>query len=172
MSQWKNKDNAANSVIWGPTNVNKAPTATERDRMFANTTVGAYVANAAIGQVGITNAELSGNPGATPGWNVWKAGTGQIESITINTAGRLYANTDTFVIAAPSGGANASGNVITNATGNTVGFEIKSAGYGFRAKNPTITLTTAAGTAGSFTAVAGGRAGRVQFETLVAMTIT
>lgn len=170
MSQWGKNDNAANSTLWGPAAVNKAPTATERDRLFGNTTVGAYVANAAVGQFGITAAEIGGNPPvAHTGWTLRQAGTGPLESITINTAGRLYANSDTFVVAAPAGGANASGNVVTNAAGNVASFEIKNAGRGFTAKNPTVTITTAAGTGLSATGVAGGRAGRVTFETLVAM---
>ena len=172
MSQWGRNDNAANSVIWAAAQVNKAPTATERDRLFGNTTVGSYIANAVVGQVGITNAELSGNPGATPGWNLWTRGTGPIETVRVTTPGRLYANSDTFVIAAPAGGANATGNVVTNAAGNAIALNLTSAGRGFWTKNPTVTITTATGTGGAFAAVAGGRAGRVNFETLVAMTLS
>lgn len=168
---WGNKDNAANSVLWAPTNVNKAPTATERDRLYGNTTVGSYFSGAVKGQVGIDPSEVASNPGSTAGWNLKTTGTGSIASLSINTAGSGYANTATFVIAAPAGGANATGNVVTNAAGNAVGYTLTNAGSGFTTKNPTVVIT-GGGTGAAYTATAGGRAGRVHFETLVASTLS
>ena len=174
MAQWGKLDQADNSVIWAPTSVKKAPTATERTRLYGNTTVDAYVTNIAVGQFGVSPAEAVNTAGegkkvAHAGWNLRTTGTGPLATIVVGAAGRGYANSDTFVITAGVGGVNATGNLVTNATGNVVSTVITNAGSKFVAKTPTLTITTAAGTGATVTATAGGRAGRVQYETLVAM---
>ncbi len=128
----------------------------------------------AVGQFGVSAAEATNTTGegkkvAHAGWNLRTAGVGPLASITIAAAGTLYANTNTFSVAAGTGGTNATGNVVTNAAGNVVSFSITSSGANFNSATPTVTITTATGSGASLTARAGGRAGRVQYETLVAM---
>jgi hypothetical protein len=170
MSQWGNLDQANNSVLWGVVQAKRAPTATERDAFYGNTSVNAYVSDIAIGQFGVSAAEAANTTGegkkvAHAGWNLRTLGTGSLSGVVVVSAGTGYANSDTLSIAATT---PATGNLITNATGNVVSFSVTS-GADFTSATPTVTITTAGGTGASITATAGGRAGRVQYETLVAM---
>ena len=58
MSQWKNDDSAANSVLWGVTQFKKAPTAANRNEFFGNTTADAYVTGITAGQYGVDTSEI------------------------------------------------------------------------------------------------------------------
>ena len=57
MSQWKNEDSAANSVIWGVAGYNKAANVANRDVFFGNTTQDAYNTGVIVGQFGVAAAE-------------------------------------------------------------------------------------------------------------------
>lgn len=59
MSQWKKDDSAANSVLWGVTQYNKAPNTANRNAFFGNTTADAYVDGITVGQYGVNNGELA-----------------------------------------------------------------------------------------------------------------
>ena len=174
MSLWGNVDNAANSTIYAASQVNKTPNTANRTTLFQNTTVGAFLTNVAVGQFGVSAAEAANTAGEGKkvphaGWNLRVQGTGPLGDVTVGVAGKGYANSDTFVVAAGTGGTNATGNLVTNATGNVVAVSITSLGGGFTSPTPTVTITTAAGSNAVITATASGRAGRVQYETLVAM---
>ncbi len=179
MALWGKNDSAADSTKFAPAQVNRAPTAGNRTTLFGNTTTGAWQNNGvamkiAVGQFGVSAAEAANTTGegkrvAHAGWNLRTRGTGPLSAITVATAGRLYANSDTFSVAAGTGGTNATGNVITNAVGNVVSFSVSNWGANFNAAAPTVTITTSTGTGASLTATAGGRAGRITYETLVAM---
>ena len=74
----------------------------------------------------------------------------------------------------PSGTTNATATLSTNATGGIVTSTLTTPGAGFVLVNPTATIANSTGgvTAGSgatLVATAGGRAGRVLYESLVAM---
>ena len=178
MALWGKNDSAADSTKFAPTQVNRTPDAANRTTLFGNTTTGAWQNNGvamkkAVGQFGVSAAEAANTAGegkkvAHAGWNLRTRGVGPLTSVTVTAAGSGYANTETFVIAAGTGGTNATGNVVTNATGNVVSVSISNWGANFNAAAPTVTLT-ANGVGATITAVAGGRAGRVQYETLVAM---
>jgi hypothetical protein len=81
MSQWKNDDSAANSVLWGVAQYNKTANGTNRDAFFGNTTADAYVTGVTVGQYGVDTAEMdaireeSGSP-AHAGWVVRTEGSG------------------------------------------------------------------------------------------------
>ena len=179
MALWGKNDSAADSTKFAPTQVNRTPDAANRTNLFGNTTTGAWQNNGvamkkAVGQFGVSAAEAANTAGegkkvAHAGWNLRTRGTGPLTSITIAAAGGSYANSDTFAVAAGTGGTNATGNVVTNATGNVVSYSVSNWGANFNSAAPTVTITTSTGTGASLTAVAGGRAGRVQYETLVAM---
>lgn len=176
MALWGNKDQANNSPAYATASVNLAPTAVNANTLFNNTTLGAFnnngiAMNKAVGQFGVdvseaANTATEGTKVAHAGWNLRTVGAGPLASITVAAAGAGYANSDTFVIA---GSTNATGNLVTNATGNVVSYSLTSGGGVFTSATPTVTITTAAGTNASLTATAGGRAGRVSYETLVAM---
>jgi hypothetical protein len=179
MALWGATDNANNSTIFAAQQVNRTANEANRTILFGNTTVGIFQNNGvdmkvAVGQFGVSPAECSNTAGegkmvAHAGWNLRTRGTGPLTGITVAVPGRLYTNADTFSVAAGAGGTNATGNVVTNATGNLVSVSYTNGGADFTTAAPVVTITTAAGLTGSLTAVAGGRAGRTQYETLVAM---
>lgn len=179
MALWGKNDSAADSTIYAAAQVNRTANATNRTTLFNNVTTGAFQNNGvnmkqAVGQFGVSAAEAANTSGegkrvAHAGWNLRTRGTGPLVSITVAAAGTGYANADTFSVAAGTGGTNATGNLVTNATGNVVSYSITAGGANFNSATPTVTITTAGGTSASLTATAGGRAGRVQYETLVAM---
>lgn len=179
MALWGKNDSAADSTIYAAQQVNRTPNTANRTTLFDNVTTGDFQNNGvnmnkAVGQFGVSAAEAANTAGegkkvAHAGWNLRTAGVGPLASITVAAAGRLYSNADTFSVAAGTGGTNATGNLVTNSTGNVVSYSITTGGANFNSATPTVTITTAAGTGASLTATAGGRAGRVQYETLVAM---
>jgi hypothetical protein len=88
MSQWKNDDSAANSVLWGVTQFNKAPNTANRDAFFGNTTADAYVTGITAGQYGVDTSEIAATREAAEsrpahaGWVTRVEGSG-------NRAGRI-----------------------------------------------------------------------------------
>lgn len=185
MAQWGKNDNAANSVVWGTTSVNLPANSANRSTLYQNVTVGAFKNNnvsmkKAVGQFGVSAAEAANTSGegkkvAHAGWNLRTVGTGSLASLVITAAGKGYANGDVITINAGTGGTNATATVATSPLGNVTSVSITSVGAGFKTTAPTgITVANStggatAGTLATFTAAVGGRAGRVQYETLVAM---
>lgn len=151
--------------------------------MFSNVTPGAFINNMATGVFGVSAQEMANNTlnnspehGAHAGWIYRKAGTGPIVSVGITAGGSGYNNTDVMTISSPQASGNATVALGTNSTGGVTSLTITNSGAGFLAVNATANISIAnstggatAGTGGSFTATAGGRAGRVHSETLVAM---
>ena len=152
--------------------------------MFNNTTPSAFLSGAAVGVFGVDTTEIavSNSYGvAHAGWNLRRAGTGSIVagSFTSNSTTLGYNNADIVVIKSPVAGGNASFSMTTNATGGNLSLTLTNAGSGFNVVTiPTsnIFITNATGgtaagntTVTNFVVTAGGRAGRVHYETLVAM---
>lgn len=151
-------------------------------RMFNNTTPGAFINGAAVGVFGadVTETAVSNADGiAHAGWLLRREGTGSILSGVYANTGVGYDNTDVLVVNSPAAGGNAQFSISTNATGGNVQLTLTTAGYGFTSVTiPTSNLFVTNSTGGtatgntttaSFTVIAGGRAGRVHYETLVAM---
>ena len=153
-------------------------------RMFNNVTPGVFIPGQAVGVFGAdaTEVAVSNTKGiAHAGWVVRRAGTGSLASFTINASATAlgYDNTDIITVKSQQAGGNATVTFTTNATGGSLVFTITNAGAGFDVVTiPTsnISITNATGgtasgntTVTNFIATAGGRAGRVHFETLVAM---
>jgi len=154
--------------------------------MFNNTTPGAFITNQTVGIFGVSATEMANNilNNSTEmpqhaGWNLRKAGTGSIISFTTNGGTQTaYNNTDVIVVTSQQAGGNASITFTTNATGGNLQFTIANKGAGFTnvtipTSNISITNSTGGTASGNatvtyFTATAGGRAGRVHYETLVA----
>ena len=186
MSLWGMIDRANNSPFFATAQVNLAPTAANANAVFGNTTFGVFLNNGvamkqAVGSFGIDvveagNTVSGGTKAAHAGWNLRTAFTGPLSTITVTTVGKLYTNGDIVTVNPGAGlvSSNATAVIATNASGNIISTSITSVGAGFITTAPTdITVANSTGgaTTGSnavFTAVAGGRAGRVQLETLVA----
>lgn len=151
--------------------------------MFNNTTPSAFISGQAVGVFGVDTTEEAVNRKsqgiAHAGWNLRRAGTGSIVSGVYTNTGTGYNNADIVVIKSPVAGGNATFSMVTNATGSNVALTLTNAGFGFNvATIPTsyifVTNSTGGTAAGNstvtyFSVTAGGRAGRVHYETLVAM---
>jgi len=142
--------------------------------LFNNTTVSAFHNNMAVGVFGANASEVASNDKVpTVGWHLVRQGTGPVKTVTFSAGGTGYANTDLFKVS--GGTVNATGTVTTNATGGITSLTITSPGKGFSsvsAANVAVTNSSGGASAGSnavFTVTLGGRAGRVHYETLVAL---
>lgn len=159
-------------------------------RMFNNVTPSTFIPGQAVGVFGISATEQANNKsnsnehGAHAGWNVRRAGTGPIVSGVYTGSGTGYDNTDVLVVKSPVAGGNATFSISTNSTGGAVTLTLTTGGFGFTGtsmgnvqiatSNLAITNSTGGTATGNttvtnFTVMAGGRAGRVHHETLVAM---
>jgi hypothetical protein len=105
MAQWGNTDDAANSVLWATTAVNLTPNTTNQTALFGNTTVGAFIAGEAVGQFGLSAAEIS------------VSGNAAVQQYIITNAGSGYAANATVSVANTTGGANTLAANSTVATG-------------------------------------------------------
>lgn len=172
-------------ALWGSNSAiaNNAPKTGIIDRSdvrgntaFGNTTVGAFRTNQAIGVFGVDTAETinaAANAVTHAGWVKVVQGVGSVANLVIVAGGSSYTNTD--LIRVSGGTSNASGTLVTNSTGGITSVTITGAGAGFKSvATSTVAVTnssggTSAGSSATFTLTLGGRAGRVQMETLVAM---
>ena len=140
---------------------------------YANTQINATVQNAALGIFGVDTVEQAAATAAQgvpqhAGWIARKVGMGPIVSITAN-AGSTGANgfitfTGGNGIGATAGATAANAAVSVNTAGYITSITINNPGL--YANTPVATL---AGSNAVFTITMGGRANRVQTETLVAM---
>lgn len=181
MSLWGNNDNATG---------NNKPKYANTTYRISNSTINGSKANTSkyYGAVyGVspqeqsnTLAKVDGSHSQHAGWVSQKIGTGPIASITITSGGAGY-NANGFLTI--SGGGDGTVNVAyiiansrntlqnfsTNAWWNAVTtLVINSPGAGFNVA-PTIIAGGANISSATFSIGLGGRAGRVQYETLVAM---
>ena len=176
MPLWGGTDVAANSTSFALNQLNKTANSANRTALFGNTTMGAFVSGQTVSQEGLKTSEIGSSTGsAHAGWALKTTGTGSIVSISISAGGTGYANTDLVrVTATGTGSVNASATLTTNATGGITAITITNTGAGFVSVNPTAAVTnatggTSGGSGATLVATAGGRAGRVSYETLVAM---
>lgn len=149
--------------------------------MFGNTTPGAFISGAAYGVFGVDSTEMGlQHISGHAGWVLRKAGTGPVVSVVYtNGSASGYNNADVIVVKSTQAGGNATIAMTTNSTGGALTLSITNAGAGFLVKsipvsNLAITNSTGGTPAGNstvtaFAVTAGGRAGRVSYETLVAM---
>lgn len=155
--------------------------------LFNNTTAGAFIPGMETGIFGVSATEMANNVlngskerGAHAGWNFRRAGTGPIVGIFANATLAGYNNNDIITVRSPAtGGANARITFTTNATGGSLSFTIANPGSGFDlvtipTSNISVTNATGGTAAGNTTVTnlvvtAGGRAGRIHHETIIAM---
>lgn len=175
MSLWGNLDASNNAPKQAATTGygGNTPQVTANGQVYySNTAISAFINKNAIGIFGVDAAEQAAATVAQgipqhAGWVVRKVGTGPITTITANT-GAVGVNS--FIIFSGGNGIAGSGNTAANASisVNTAGYitSITINNLGLYANTPIATPNT--GNA-AFTITMGGRANRVQTETLVAM---
>lgn len=180
MSGWGKLDNANNAPSYKIVDTSAANGQT----MYANVVADNFISNVAVGVYGVaanqmpqTNTSNLPLHGAHAGWNVIRSGTGPVIDLTPNVANSTvnihYANTNFVTVS--NGTVNATANLVLNANGSITGITNLVGGAGFLNSNAVSVAisnnganTTANGTGATFTVKLGGRAGRVQIETLVA----
>ena len=150
-------------------------------KMFGNTTQNAFVGGKAVGVFGVDSTEMnvlvedSLPKPAHAGWALRNVGSGGVVNASYSGTATGYNNTDVVTVSSIFG-TNATITFTTNSTGGNLKLTIAEQGSGFvTVDNPgniSIANSTGGSTSGSgatFSAKAGGRAGRIQYETLVAM---
>ncbi len=170
MALWGNLDasnNAPNfSGITGyKTSVSVANS--QIDAVFGNAQIGATRTDVAMGMFGVdvTEKEVTGDgKNAThAGWILRTSGTGPITSITAN-AGAVGVNSYLTIVNGGVGNTAANAQISVNTAGYITSITINSGGS--YTTTPTVTPNTGNAV---FTVTMGGRANRVDQETLVAM---
>jgi len=183
MALWGNLEAANNAPKTGGTSGygGSTPQVTSNTQVYyANTKLGSFITNAAIGVFGLTAAEqansspdtASGKP-THAGWVIRKVGMGPVATITVNAA--AVGVNSTITIVANSGFGNTGSNgrstiipVVATITTNTAGYidAITIVNPGMYANTPILRPNTGNAV---FTVTMGGRANRVETETIVAM---
>lgn len=180
MALWGAKDNSANAPKW--TVLSGLGSSANGFTAYQNVQTSAFVTGIQLGIEGVNTVEIANtqlaNAGgigkaAHTGWNLRKQGTGYISSIAISNGGQAY-NSNSFLIFTGGGGdgANASytRTVSSNALQNTIStVTLVSPGANYTT-TPVVTAVGSNSIAATFVVTMGGRANRVQFETLVALT--
>lgn len=131
MAQWGNTDDAANSVLWATALVNKTPNTTNQSALFGNTTVGAFIANEAVGQFGLDVTEIS------------VSGNAAVQQYIITNAGSGYAANAAVTVANTTGGANTLAANSTVATGRVTAVTANATISGYTSA-PTVTIAAPA----------------------------
>ena len=166
MVMWTKNDNANGVPSFAPALIKQKANTANRTNMYANNL------GASTGIFAADSTEVRVRDGiASPGWQLRKVGKGQIRGITVTAPGTGYSNTGVVTVVATEG-ANAVGSVVTNGAGAIQSVNITTTGGYFVSKTPTVVISGMANTATGATLLAsvGGKAGRVQIETLVAMS--
>lgn len=153
MSQWKNDDSAANSVLWGVVGYNKTGNSANRDVFYANTTSGAYVTGMTVGQFGVDPAEA-------------RSTNGTIHSVVFTSAGSGY-NANATITVSGGGGASLAANATANSIGRISAVNFTNNGVGYTS-TPTLTISAPAAIAfnGNTTSVTSGNSSSNGFITL------
>lgn len=182
MPQWSSTPNNANSApYWNMRNAisGSIPTGNTTvaygNTLYGNSTVGTWLPTAAVGVFGVSDLQARASESVThAGWVKVIRGTGPVAEMRVNLAGANWANGN--IVTVSNGITNAVGTVVTNNTGNVSSITITSGGSGFVNASAAVVAfsnstggTTGNGQGASVTLTFGGRAGRVQTETLVAM---
>lgn len=148
MSQWKNDDSAANSVLWAVAQYNQPANSTTQAAFFGNTTVDAYVTGLKVGQFGVDTAEMAaaGN---------LEGAAGDASGI-ITYAGSGYTANAAVTLTVTNGGTGATANAHANSTGKIDLLYANQVGTGYKTA-PTVSIAAPANTTfNASTAVTGG----------------
>jgi len=168
MSLWSVSDSSNAAPKFAGVDVGIGASATGSS-LFGNTQIAAFQTNKniTVGVFGVSTTEqgVSASSNTHPqhaGWVLVKSGTGPVVSITANT--NAVATNTWLTFTGPTGSTTANAWVTCNTNGYIQSVRVDAGGNYLRA--PAITQVGNA----NFTITMGGRAGRVQTETLVAMS--
>jgi hypothetical protein len=173
MALWGKTDAAASA----PKFTGLASNGAIANAIFGGVTTGVFGVDAAESQY----ARATDNKPVAQGWVLQQYGTGPVTALAISAGGASYVNNE--VVTFSNGTTNATATITTNATGGVTALTITAGGSGF-ANSGHIVIQVANSTAASnstngntsggsslaVTITLGGRAGRVNRETLVALT--
>lgn len=147
--------------------------------LFANTLISAFVSGEGLGVFGANTNEASGASGAGDldlvphaGWNLRVAGTGPVATISVLSTGAGYnvggGAANGFISFSGGYGSSANAQWFSNATGHITSVTLLAGGANYNVA-PTASIANTNTAIATFTVTVGGRAGRVAYETLVAM---
>lgn len=129
MSQWKNDDSAANSVLWGVAGYNKTANSSNRDVFYVNTTASAYVTGITVGQFGVDATEA-------------RSTNGTVHSVVFTSRGSGYGSNGTVTVSG-GGGASFAANAQSNSSGRISAINITNNGVGY-ITSPSLTVSAPA----------------------------
>lgn len=125
MPLWGKTDVASNSAIFATQQVNKTTTTTNRDNLFGNTTMDAFITGERVGQFAANAAEVGTTGGVIALTTVTNPGSGYTANATVTVTG--------------GGGSSGAANGYANATGRIAEVKISNAGSSYES-NPTIAV--------------------------------
>lgn len=172
MPLWGNLDLANNAPKFAP--AGGYGVSANGYSMFANTAINGFTPDTATGVFGVSAAEKSNTSldlsyAQHAGWNLRRAGTGPVTAIAVANGGSGFLPNANGFIAFTGYGSGANARYYTNGTGNVNSVVLLSGGADYNvAPTAAVTPPNVANVAPTFTVTVGGRAGRIQYETLVA----
>ena len=178
MPLWSNTDANTGAPKFATLQLHMSETQNNLNLAYGNTQISAFIKNEEDGIFAFDSTEqqnaasnstttlVSGHP-AHAGWVLRKVGTGPIATITVNTGSTSNVGNAYITFADGStGNTPANAQIFVNTVSNVVQSVVLNSG-GSYAFTPIATVSGNANV--SFTITMGGRANRVQTETLVAM---
>lgn len=168
MSLWKNTDANTSVPKFAPSTVNLSNTQDNSNLIFSNITADDVIEGEKVGVFGVDVEEqgYSPNPrGGHAGWVLVKQGSGPVTSIEITDGGTGY-NATGFITFTSDDGTDANASYTSN-EGVIETVTLNSGGSGYYVVPDA--LGDPGGSNAAFSITLGGRAGRRQVETLVAM---
>ena len=128
MAQWGNTDDAANSVTWAVSQLNKVANTDNQTALFGNTTLSGFVTNQITGQFGVDTTEMAVAAGPLVDFVITSGGSGYSANATVTLSG--------------GGGSSGVANGLAAVGRITVG-NISTRGSGYTS-NPTVVLSAPA----------------------------
>lgn len=173
MALWGKTDAAASA----PKFTGLASNGAIANALFGVATTGVFGVDAAESQY----ARATDNKPVAQGWVLQQYGTGPVLTVAKNAGGSGYVNNE--VVTLSNGVVNATATITTNSTGGVTALTLTNGGSGFAntghiviqvanstAASNSTNGNTSGGSSLTLTITLGGRAGRVNRETLVALT--
>jgi hypothetical protein len=117
MAQWGNTDDAANSVLWAVSQLNKPANTDNQTNLFGNTTLSAFVTNQITGQFGVDTTEMAVAAGPLVDFVITFAGSGYSANAAVTLTGG--GGSSGVANAQASGGRITVGNISTRGSGYT-----------------------------------------------------